>query len=72
MSLASLLSFGASQLGVPTIGPPFGKRPEFSAETILLGIQFVVFGVGAWYLRQIVAKLPDQIEACKFSTPLLS
>lgn len=63
MSLvSSIISFGVSQLGGQSIPGQDGKRPDLSIDTILLGIQFLVFGVGAWYLRQAASNLPDQVE----------
>jgi hypothetical protein len=69
MSLvSSILSVGAGQLGVPGMTGQFAKGFDLSTETILVGLQFVIFGIGAWYFRQAATSLPALLESCKSST----
>lgn len=61
--ITSIISFGVNQLGGPSIPGQDDKKLDLSADTILLGIQFLVFGVGAWYFRRAASRLPDRIES---------
>jgi hypothetical protein len=50
-------------LGGPTISSRDAKKLDLSTDTFLLVIQFLVFGVGAWYLRRAARRLPDCLES---------
>jgi hypothetical protein len=64
MSLvSSIMSLSMSQLGVAPIRGQFGQGLDFSTDTLMLGLRFVVFGVGAWYFRRAVQRLPEQIDS---------